>query len=189
MNASPKIVAILAGGKAMRFGGRDKGEILIKEQRLIDIIHARLKPQSDNIIISGSQDYGLGLAVVPDNNKAPGGPVGGIYSLWKCLNQKGAQGFFTIAIDGPNFPCDLTDKLYLKDSSSIAVDGKGRHPTYGWWRMEDLSKVFKDTAPANSFSLNRLADLAGAKTIAWDGDKNFININRPKDLNKFVKGT
>jgi len=66
MSSSHQIVAILAGGKATRFNGQDKGEILINEQRLIDIIHARLKPQSDDIIVSGTRDYGLGFPVVPD---------------------------------------------------------------------------------------------------------------------------
>mgnify|MGYP000619175495 CR=1 FL=1 len=179
-----KIVAILAGGKAVRFDGQDKGEILIKGRRLIDIIDERLNPQSDSLIISGRHDYGLGFPVVADMLGAPGGPVGGIYSIWKYFESQDVQGFFTVAIDGPNLPRDLTDTLYIQDSSVIAADDTGRHPTYGWWRMKDLSKVFEDITAADSLSLNRLADLVGAKTITWEGDKNFLNINRKSDLEK-----
>lgn len=184
MTPSTKIVAILAGGKAVRFGSQDKGKILIKERRLIDIIHERIKPQSDSLIISGRHDYGLGFPVVADATDAPDGPVGGIYSVWKHLEQSNAQGFFTVAIDGPNLPRDLTAKLYAKDSASIAADDAGRHPTYGWWLMEELSKVFATVTPADSLSLNRLADLGGAKIITWEGDKHFLNINRKSDLER-----
>ena len=188
MSSSHKTVAILAGGKATRFNGQDKGEILIDGQRLIDIIHDRLKPQSYDIMISGTDNYGLGFPVIADAADAPGGPVGGIYSIWKHLEGRDVEGFFTVAVDGPNVPTDLTARLYSTDTSTIAIDDDGRHPTYGWWRMEDLSKAFQNISAAASVSLNRLADLVGAKTIAWDGEESFANINRQTDLDRFVKG-
>ena len=186
---SPAITAILAGGKAKRFGGQDKGEIFINGKRLIDIIHERLKPQSDEIILSGTRDYRLGLDVVPDADNAPGGPLGGVYSIWKTLEGRAIEGFFTVAVDGPNLPDDLITSLYSKTSSSIAVDDTGRHPTYGWWRMTDLANVWKNFEGSNSLSLNYLADSAGARPVIWSGSDAFININRAVDLEQFVKGT
>ena len=185
---SPAIVAILAGGKARRFSGQDKGEILIKGQRLIDIIYERLRPQSTEIILSGTHDYSLNLTVVPDAHNAPGGPVGGVYSIWKRLEGRAIEGFFTVAIDGPNLPDNLITSLYCKTSSTIAADEKGRHPTYGWWRMADLSRIWGMTKSSESISLNSLADLAGAKSMFWQGHSTFTNINRQVDLDKFVKG-
>lgn len=184
---TPTIVAILAGGKARRFGGQDKGEILINGERLVDIIHERLKSQSDKIIISGQHDYGLGVTVVPDANDAPGGPVGGIYSIWKNLENRNVEGFFTIAIDGPNLSNDVIARLYSKDNSCIAVDDTGRHPTYGWWRMTDLAVVWERVEGSSSLSLNYLAECVGARHVTWDGNKAFININRAIDLDRFVK--
>jgi len=184
----PAIVAILAGGKATRFGGQDKGEILIEGERLIDIIHQRLIPQSDGIILSGTYDYNLGLTVVPDIETAPGGPVGGIYSIWSYLLSRDVEGFFTAAIDGPNLPTDLTTKLYNINASTIAVDEQGRHPTHAWWRMKDLSSVWESLDLEDSLSLKRLAELAKAELAEWDGDNTFVNINRPDDLKHFVKG-
>jgi len=188
MSSSYKTVAILAGGKATRFNGLDKGGILIDGQRLIDIVHDRLKSQCNEIVISGNYDYGLGLKVLPDIDGAPGGPVGGIYSIWKYLESRDVEGFFTAAIDGPNLPSDLIESLYSSDTSTIAIDDNGRHPTYGWWRLEDLSKAFQNITTAESVSLNRLANSVGAKTNAWDGDASFVNINRQMDLDSFVKG-
>jgi len=185
---SPAIVAILAGGKARRFDGQDKGEILIHGKRLIDIIYKRLKAQSTDIIISGKHDYNLGLTVIPDAPNAPGGPVGGIYSIWKSLLSQDVEGFFTVAVDGPSLPDDLIQRLYSETSSAIAVDNTGRHPTYGWWRMEDLVNIWKTFNLSESISLNRLADLTGAKSRVWKGTDTFLNINRRIDLEQFVKG-
>ena len=182
------ITVILAGGKAKRFGGQDKGEILINEERLIDIIYERLVPQSDEIIISGQHDYGLGIDVVPDAENAPRGPVGGIYSIWKALEGRAVEGFFTIAVDGPNLPDDLISSLYSKASSTVAADEKGQHPTYGWWRLDDLFRAWDMVKLSQSISLNRLADLSDAKTVFWEGDSAFININRQGDLDRLVKG-
>lgn len=186
---SPAIVAILAGGKARRFGGQDKGEIRIEGERLIDIIYKRVKPQSTKVVLSGTHDYGLGLNVVPDAHDAPGGPVGGLYSIWKSLKGNNAEGFFTVAVDGPNLPQDLIASLYSQNASTIAADENGRHPTYGWWRMFDLRRIWEMPELSESISLNRLADLVGAKAVFWEGESSFININRQDDLDKFVKRT
>jgi len=184
---APAIVAILAGGKARRFDGKDKGEILIHEERLIDIIYQRLKLQSTDIIISGKHDYDLDLTIVSDAADAPGGPVGGIYSIWKSLQGQDVEGFFTVAVDGPNLPENLISSLYSENFSAIAVDDAGRHPTYGWWRMSDLTNVWKAFDFSESISLNRLADLTGVKSSIWEGTGTFLNINRRTDLVQFVK--
>ena len=182
MRPTNKIVAILAGGKATRFEGQDKGAIKLENERFIDIIHRRLSAQADEILISGTHDYDLGLKVIPDAKDAPGGPVGGLYSIWKELSSGELEGFFTVPVDGPNLPLNLTQRLYSQLSSTIAVDEKGRHPTYGWWRMTDLARLFKEAHLQNSISLNRLADKVIAKEVFWAGNNIFMNINCPGDL-------
>lgn len=179
-----KVIAILAGGKATRFGGQDKGKILLKGERLIDIIHSRLKPQSSEIIISGMHDYDLDLPLVKDIEGAPGGPVGGLYSIWSHLKGRPLEGFFTAAVDGPNIPADLINKLFNKGTSTIAVDERGLHPTYAWWRMKDLSALWERVNMKASLSLKCLAVLTDAQEVRWDGDEAFININCPDDLRK-----
>lgn len=185
---NPTIAVILAGGKARRFNGQDKGEILIENERLIEIIQSRLKPQADDIIISGMHNYNLGFQVIPDADAAPVGPVGGLYSVWKAMQVRDIEGVFTAAVDGPNLPDNLIASLYHETTSAIAVDEAGRHPTYGWWRMKDLAAAFKVVEREASVSLNRLADLVGAKSVVWEGKTTFVNINQKSDLERFVKG-
>lgn len=181
---NPTITVILAGGKARRFGGQEKGEILIGDERLINIIHNRLLPQSSEVIVSGTHDYNLGLPVVPDIEGAPGGPVGGIYSIWQEVQRREVEGFFTVAVDGPNLPSNLMARLYSKNACKIAIDETGIHPTYAWWRIDDLSNVWSVVDIKGSFSLKRLAELTKAEFVRWDGDRSFININCPDDLHK-----
>ena len=182
MKPKPKITIILAGGKARRFGGQDKGEILIGGERLIDIICDRLKSQSTEVMISATHDYGLGLTTIADIDNAPGGPVGGIYSIWKSLKSRNVEGFFTVPVDGPNLPDDLVSNLYSDANSAIATDELGWHPTYAWWRMADLARVWEHMDLAKSISLNKLADLAKAQEIVWEREDCFVNINYPSDL-------
>ena len=112
-----------------------------------------------------------------------------VYTIWKNFLQTNIRGFFTVAVDGPNLADDLLDRLYHRGFSTVASDEAGRHPTYGWWRMVDLSKVFENIVATESISLNRLADLVQAKNRVWKGSKEFVNINRKLDLDNFVKGT
>ena len=184
---NPTIAVILAGGTARRFGGQDKGEVIIDNERLIDNIYRRLKPQADEVIISGAHDYGLGVENIPDIDDAPGGPVGGLYSIWAHLRNNQLEGFFTVPVDSPNVPSNLVQRLYSQSHSTVAKDTR-RHPTFAWWRMSDLASIWINIDILQSISLNKLADLTDAKDVIWAGDKCFININRADDLTQFVKG-
>lgn len=184
---SPTIVVILAGGQAERFGGVDKGGLMVEGERLIDRIVARINDQADSIVLSAGHNYGLNVEFVTDLMSAPAGPVGGIYSVYMHLKNSAVEGFYTVPVDGPNVPTNLIAKLHSPNYSSIASDGR-RHPTFAWWRMRDLEKVWESWDGLSSISLNNLATRATAQLVEWKGGGYFVNINYPRDLEKFVKG-
>ena len=74
--------AIIAGGQARRFGGRDKGELAIGDARIIDRQIAVLREVADHLVIVAHEDdryRSLGLPVFED--LVPGaGALGGIYT-------------------------------------------------------------------------------------------------------------
>src|SRR6266536_1010708 len=76
--------AILAGGRARRFGGADKASLPIGDTRIIDRQLAALAAvtvKNGVRIIADDRDRyaGLGLRVIPD--AIPGaGPLGGLYT-------------------------------------------------------------------------------------------------------------
>ena len=91
--------AIIAGGDARRFGGRDKGALAIGEARIIDREIAVLREVADHLVIVANDPdryRSLGLPIVQD--LVPGaGALGGIYTA------------ITVARDTPTLvvACDM----------------------------------------------------------------------------------
>ena len=185
-----KPIVILAGGSAVRFNGKDKGQILIGGKRMIDIILQNIQYKTNPLIISGPHDYGLKALVILDDLSGPLGPVGGIYSTWKYFKDKSSscvKGFYTLAIDVPNPPANFLEKIYSETTSNIAVVGQQQHPAHGWWRMEDLERVFSNISKNETISLHRLALLNNSKAVTWMEGDTFSNINSEKELKNYSR--
>lgn len=166
----------------------DKAEALIGSQRLIDIVYERLKYQCDDILISAPHDYDLGITNIKDNPLLPRGPAGGILSVAKLLATRltAIEGFFTVPVDGPNFPADFCDRIYNETASAIAEDTERTHPSFAWWRLEDLKSVLGDCDTISSLSLHALARLCEARTVKWSEPNLFFNINTANDLSEYL---
>ena len=187
MTVSTDIMAvILAGGKGERMGRVDKGALQVGNIRLIDSCISALQPQSSQIFISGPSSYGLKIKNIPDVREAPGGPIGGLYSVRRYFRDQSIEikGFLTIPVDCPDIPRDLSERLVSEGGSAIAVDDVGSHPTFAWWSMTDLDRVFtgKSERPKG---LKHLARSVEARDVRWPGRTHFINFNRPDDIKSF----
>ena len=97
-----RIGVILAGGASTRMG-ENKALLYHEGRRLVDMVHSKLAPQCDDVIISGRTNYGLACQLVPDRDDGPGGPAAGIYSVWQRLRARPEppKGFLTCAVDTP----------------------------------------------------------------------------------------
>ncbi|MEM8937488.1 MAG: molybdenum cofactor guanylyltransferase [Pseudomonadota bacterium] len=179
---------ILAGGGSRRMGGHDKALAALHDRRLVDIVFQRISSHTDQVIISGKNDYGLNIPAVPDDVKWPGGPVGGIFSVYQWVRSTGAKidGLLTIPVDGPRFPEDLGLRL-IGSRSAIAAVGDRLHPTFAWWALSDLDHLAPDVASGSLDSLKALAKRAGAVSVYWDDPRIFANINTPSDLEDWNK--
>jgi len=174
-----RIAIILAGGKASRMGGQDKGEIEIGGQRLIDLVLERLRPQVDKIIISGTHDYDAGLEVMADLETGPEGPSAALFAL--IHTHKDVKGFLTVPIDGPFFPSGLYDRL-SKNGSAIAKGPEREHPTFAHWKRQELLSVFA-AHPGANLALQKIAEETGARRVKFRAESYFRNFNSPEDLN------
>ena len=67
--------AIIAGGKARRFGS-DKAHALFAGERMIDRVAKALKAQTQELIICGREE--TGFSCIPDRPQEDMGPLGGI---------------------------------------------------------------------------------------------------------------
>jgi len=180
---SVRLGLILAGGNARRFDGRDKGELILDGQRLFDHVQSRLKPQVDEIWLSGHHDYGSGLKVISDLEDGPKGPLAGIYSAYIQVKQNEKyEGILTVPIDGPAFPKDLYCKLSQGGKSCVAHDGRHLHPTFAYWLVSDLKDFFDTKDFAGKLALKTLADHVNASLVKFYDEGVFQNINSKQDL-------
>jgi len=82
MSHFTRSVAILAGGQATRFGGRDKSALLVDGRAILDRQIAALAPLTDDLMVVGDREVAPRatlLRAIPD--AVPGcGPLGGLHA-------------------------------------------------------------------------------------------------------------
>src|SRR6476619_1510309 len=89
--------AILAGGRATRFGGRDKGALLVDGQTIRDRQIAALSAVTDDILIVGGQSAHPAARSIADT-VAGCGPMAGVHA---ALAAARGGALFVAACDKP----------------------------------------------------------------------------------------
>lgn len=106
---------VLAGGRATRMGGCDKGLQVLGGTRLIEHVLAQLRQQTrppEAILISANRHLAeyraLGLPVWPDASPCYPGPLAGFLTgLMHCKTPL----LLTVPCDVPRFPASLCERL------------------------------------------------------------------------------
>jgi molybdopterin-guanine dinucleotide biosynthesis protein A len=182
---------ILAGGRAVRMGGLDKGLVLFRQKPLITHVISRLTPQVDEIIINANRELEtyktLGYQVLQDEIADFSGPLAGIQLGLKYATN---DYLLTAPCDSPLLPLDLADRLQaalLAHDADIAIvssDGN-THPVFCLCNKSVLS------------TLNDYLNHGGRKVSAWQQSLNhvyvdfsdcaeaFTNLNSQQDLADF----
>ncbi|MFV0386677.1 molybdenum cofactor guanylyltransferase MobA [Paracoccus sp. (in: a-proteobacteria)] len=191
MSARPAAV-ILAGGRATRMGGGDKGARLLAGKSLHDHVIARLAPQCGPMALNANGDperfAALGLPVLPDSLPGHPGPLAGVLAAMDWAAGLGLAGVITVPSDTPFLPVDLAFRLTAATGLTIAAsrDRGGQlheHPTCGYWPLSlrgDLRRSLK----LGQRRVRGFAREHGAGLVVWDDIPHdpFLNINTPEDL-------
>ncbi|MEH6791497.1 molybdenum cofactor guanylyltransferase [Parasphingorhabdus sp.] len=184
ITSSPICLVILAGGQSVRMG-TDKAAIRLDGQRLIDIVIGRFASAAEQIMLSARDDYDTGLEIIPDDPLAPGGPVGGIFSVAARLQEIGITGFVTVPVDAPHAPVELIARLTETGQCAVAGDQQRIHPTFGHWLCDTVNGIREAHQPGERApSLHWLAERCGAEVVRWQDPALFLNINQPEDLER-----
>jgi molybdopterin-guanine dinucleotide biosynthesis protein A len=130
---------ILAGGRARRLGGLDKGLMDYAGRPLVEWVIAALRPQVRTLIINANRNLeryrAYGWPVVSDRTADFQGPLAGIAS---ALAVAETPYILTLPCDGPRPPADLGRRLcealwtpvsLLGNSSGSLVAAGGETPT------------------------------------------------------------
>jgi len=178
---------ILAGGKARRMGGEDKGLIRLHGRPLIDYIIDGLRPQAGHLIINANRNLEryreFGFPVVADVLGDFFGPLVGM-----ATGMQAATTPFILAVpcDSPFVPAQLVEILHREMERegaeiSVAHDGTRMQPVYALLRcalLPDLLAYLNEGGRKIDtwYAGHRLAlaDFSATPDV-------FLNMNTPAD--------
>jgi molybdopterin-guanine dinucleotide biosynthesis protein A len=125
-------VAILAGGQAARFGGRDKSALVVDGRSILDRQVGELASLTDDVMIVGGDARRREASVAACrtiHDIVPGcGPLGGLHA---ALTNARGNAVFVVACDMPYVTAAFADYLFsLADNVHVVVPRteRGYHP-------------------------------------------------------------
>ncbi len=179
---------ILAGGRATRMGGHDKGLVPLAGLFMVQHVIRALQPQVADIIINANRnpaEYARhGYRVLPDLLEGYCGPLSGIATGLRAARTRYV---LTAPCDSPFVPDTLAERLHRALSNEdadigIAHDGERLQPVFALIRCSLLDSLLaylrageRKVEPWYRQHPHALCDFS-------DTPEAFININTPVDI-------
>lgn len=169
-------------------GGEDKGLLKLKDKPLVEWVLARIKPQSDEILISANRNLdayaSLGYSVFPDKTEGYAGPLAGIA---RGLLDARHELILSVPCDTPFLPDDLVARLYqalIEQHADLAVPDTGDRTQAAicLMRRQVGGNLAAFLAQGGRKVLEWQAGLKCARADFRDAAPFFVNINRPEQL-------
>ena len=182
---------ILAGGKARRMGGQDKGLQILGKQSLIQYVIHRLQPQIHDISINANQnqtEYAkFGFPVFSDELPDFQGPLSGMLT---ALEKSKSDFILFTPCDTPFFPTNFLDKLKsaVKNDRTLiayACDKEREHPVFCLMSVQLKEKLRHYLASGERRLLQFMNENGGISVKFTKEEGNFENFNTLDDLNSY----
>ncbi|WP_034461497.1 molybdenum cofactor guanylyltransferase MobA [Buttiauxella noackiae] len=177
---------VLAGGRATRMGGLDKGLINLNGQPLFEHVMSKLAPQVGSVVISANRNIEIyqsfGIDVLSDTLPDYPGPLAGMLSAMQHLS---GEWFLFCPCDTPNIPDDLAYQLWMQKGESYAMwvdDGERDHPTIALMHRKLVTDLEQYLAAGERRVMLFLREVGGKPILFANQMQNFINVNTPEDL-------
>nr|VFJ58691.1 MAG: molybdenum cofactor guanylyltransferase [Candidatus Kentron sp. DK] len=187
---------ILAGGRARRMGGKDKGLLPFdRGETLAEHIASLLAPQVDSLVINANRNTEqyrrLGYPVVPDAVEGFQGPLAGMAGAMGVVK---TPYMVTVPCDAPFLAPDLVERLVmaLKDSGrggnpaeiSVAHDGRRLQPVFALLPVRLRESILGFLAAGG----RKVGHWHGQRRMALadfsDRQGMFVNLNAPEDASR-----
>ncbi|WP_219598559.1 MULTISPECIES: molybdenum cofactor guanylyltransferase MobA [Aeromonas] len=182
----PVSAVILAGGRATRMGGEDKGWVALAGRPLIDHVLERLRPQVDEVLINANRSqtrYQALAPVISDDNNDYLGPLAGMQAGLAAAHH---DWVLFVPCDGPALPHDLMSRFRaaLTPDTELVVAHDGD------WLQPVVTLLHKSLLPSLTHALaegERKIDIWFARhkmaVVSFaDQPDAFINLNSPAEL-------
>jgi len=185
---------ILAGGKARRMQGQDKGLIKVHGRRLIDYAIAAATPLARDIVISANRNIAayesLGYPVYKDQFGDYAGPLAGILTALNMI--RGDALLLVLPCDMPALPIDISgqlrNRLLTSDADICCISNQGRiQPLVSLMhtRVQQNLQVFLQSGKHKV--MDWVSQLHMVSVDCKIDEQSFVNINTVEALNAFEK--
>jgi molybdenum cofactor guanylyltransferase len=193
---------VLAGGRATRMGGVDKGLQTHRGMPMAMFTVLRLQQQVGHVMINANRNLAayeaMGVPVWPDADSDYPGPLAGMLA---GLEHCETQWLLTVPCDTPNFPADLAERLAqaaAEQDAEIAmaatreIDEKGDgsvqvQPVFCLIHaqlMESLVAFMK----SGQRKIDRWTAQRRCATVVFDDADAFFNANTLEELQRLQGG-
>lgn len=176
--------AILAGGRAARFGGRDKSALVVDGRTILDRQIDELSAVTHDILVVGGRTAHPRARLVADQVTGCG-PLGGLHA---ALCEARGTAVFVVGCDMPYLSSALVRHL-LEQTLGVDVvvpqTDRGLHPLCAVYTRRCLETVTRHLAAERLTMLDLIADLRArivtGEELARFGDRDRLlaNVNTP----------
>jgi molybdenum cofactor guanylyltransferase len=196
MNDDNAVTAVvLAGGRARRMGGIDKGTVPFNGEPMVERICRLVGPQVDLLLVNANRnlDYyaTLGYGIVEDEMDDYQGPLAGMHA---ALGQIRTPWLLTAPCDGPFIPRDYAARMLQQALAgdvrlSVAHDGERLQPVHALLHVS-LAPDLGEFLQSGDRKIDRWYATHPYRVVDFSSNPElFSNINTPDQLaaleNKF----
>lgn len=178
--------AILAGGRATRFGGRDKSALIVDGRTILDRQIHELATVTDDILLVGGRTSRPGVRMVADVVEGSG-PLGGVHA---ALSEAHGDAVFVVACDMPYVTAAFAAHLlHLSQDADIVVPrtDRGYHPLCAVYTRRCLASIARRLGErqlklSDLFAELRTRAVTTEEIDAFgDRDRLLANVNTPSE--------
>ena len=187
MNQCQEIIGVvLAGGRATRMGGKDKGLQLLNGKPLWQHVADTLAGQVTAMAISANRHIDTyrqsGYAVYQDSLENYPGPLAGMLSV---MQQSHGEWFIFCPCDTPFIPSCLVERLFLLRGTAPVVwvhDGERDHPAIALMHRSLAPALQAYLAAGERRVMVFMRESVGHSVDFSDVKSAFVNVNTSEDL-------
>lgn len=178
---------ILAGGKARRMGGQDKGLIPYRGRPLIAHVLGRLEPQVDAVLINANRSRDrytqFGHPVIADAEDGFLGPLAGILAGLRAAR---TELLLCVPCDSPQISSELAARLaspFAQGTTRIAVASCGGRlqPVFAVLHT-GLSEALDGFLRGGGRKIDEFYGAQGFEEVPFEDPDEFRNINTHEEL-------
>ncbi|WP_333602618.1 molybdenum cofactor guanylyltransferase MobA [Atlantibacter hermannii] len=177
---------VLAGGRATRMGGKDKGLLSLNGKPLWQHVASRLLSQVDNLVISANRNIEQyqqsGFPVITDTLADFPGPLAGMLSVMQSVD---SAWYVFCPCDTPNIPGDVVLRLQAGINGAPAAwvnDSHRDHPTIALINRSVIPLLEAYLSSGERRVMVFLCQIGGHAVVFNDSPHCFANVNTPDEL-------